>query len=210
MKEELHVALRALEKNLKDIQSANESVKEIRNLAHSDIKAAGNVVKAIDEELKKLEVEFKKSMLAFEKESKETIKGVEVKTGAAVKEMMNLNDSLKGHIDSNVESLSQSNRLLFQKYDNAWEKHNQELNRVFLKFEELKQSVEKLKTEINEVDFPNKLNKISASISGLEGMLESQNNLIEEGNSKQGSNFMILAVIGAVIIVLQLISFFVL
>lgn len=209
MKEELHLALRALEKNLKDIQSANDTVKEIKSLAQSDIQAAGKVVKKIDEELKNLEVEFKKAVFAFEKEGKDTIKSYGFKVGDAVKEMTSLNDSLKEHIDSNVESLSQSNRLLFQKYESSWEKHNQELNRVFLKFEELKQSIEKLKEEINGVDFPVKLDKISNSISQLENGVDTQAELLQESINKQASNFTILAIIGGVIIVLQVVSFFV-
>lgn len=209
MKEELHLALRALEKNLKDIQAANETVKEMRSLAQSDIQAASKVVKKIDEELKTLEVEFKKAVSAFEKEGKDTIKSYGSKVGEAVKEMTKLNDSLKEHIDSNVESLSQSNRLLFQKYETAWEKHNQELNRVFLKFEELKQSIDKLQSQIGQVDFPSRLNSISESISIVSGGIEAQSQLIQEGINKQFSNFTILAIIGAVIILLQVVSFFV-
>ena len=209
MKEELHLALRALEKNLKDIQAANETIKEMRGLAQSDIQTASKVVKKIDEELKNLEVEFKRAVSAFEQEGKETIKDYGSKVGSAVKEMTKLNDSLKEHIDSNVESLSQSNRLLFQKYETAWEKHNQELNRVFLKFEELKQAVEKLQGQIGQVDFPSRLNNITDSISQVAVGIESQSQLIQEGIKKQSSNFTILAIIGAVIIVLQLVSFFV-
>lgn len=209
MKEELNAALRALEKNLKDIQAANELVKEMKNLALSDIQTAIKVVKKIDEGLNTLDVEFKKSMFSFEKESKDVIKSFGFKVGEAVKEMTKLNDSLKVHIDFNVESLSQSNRLLFQKYENAWERHNQELNRVFLKFEDLRQSVDKLKDDINQIDFPTKLNKISDSIFHMESGLDSQANLIKESISKQGSNFTILAFLGVVIIILQVVSFFI-
>lgn len=209
MKEELHLALRALEKNLKDIQSANESVKEMRNLAQSDVEAASKVVKKIDSELKTLEVEFKKAVFAFEKEGKDTIKSYGFKVGEAVKEMTTLNDSLKAHVDTNMESLSKSNRLLFQKYETAWEKHNQELDRVFLKFEELKQAVERLKEEINQVDFPSKLNGISDSVSKIAEGVETQTQLIQKGVKKQDSNFMILAIMAGIIIVLAIVSFFV-
>lgn len=209
MKEELHLALRALEKNLKDIQAANETVKEMRSLANSDIEAASKVVKKIDVELQTLEVEFKRAVSAFEKEGKDTIKSYGIKVGEAVKDMTKLNDSLKEHVDSNMESLSQSNRLLFQKYEAAWEKHNQELDRAFLKFEELRQSVGRLIDEIGKVDFPSKLNKISDSVSLVADGLDSHSQAIQAGITKQTSNFTILAIIGAVIIVLQLVSFFV-
>ncbi|PZV79571.1 hypothetical protein CLV31_1143 [Algoriphagus aquaeductus] len=209
MKEELHLALRALEKNLKDIQAANETVKEMRSLAHSDIDAASKVVKKIDVELQTLEVEFKRAVSAFEKEGKDTIKSYGIKVGEAVKDMTKLNDSLKEHVDSNMESLSESNRLLFQKYETSWGKHNQELDRVFLKFEELKQAIGKLQVEIAQVDFHSKLNKISDSVSLVADGLDSHSQAIQAGIKKQTSNFTVLAIIGAIIIVLQVVSFFV-
>ena len=208
MKEELHLALRALEKNLKDIQAANETVKEIRGIAQSDIQAATKVVKKIDEELRTLEVEFKKAIFAFEKEGKDTIKKYGFKVGEAVKEMTQLNDYLKDHVKSNLESLSQSNSSLFQKNESSWEKHNQELDRVFQKFEDLKQSIEKLKQEIAEVDFPKRLNIIYNSITELGTKIETQSQTISQGIENQKINFTAILVMAAVILVLQLVSFF--
>jgi chromosome segregation ATPase len=209
MKEELHLALRALEKNLKDIQAANETVKEVRVKAAEDIQAASKVIQRINAEIDEIDEHFKNWLSSFDDSTKNTFKGFEAKANESVKKMTALNEALKSQLDSNIESFSESNRLLFQKYESAWGKHNQELDRVFLKFEELKQTIEGLKSQIREVDFPAKLNKIFEGISGLEEVQESQTNKIQEGIDKQGSNFTILAVIGAVIIVLQVVSFFI-
>jgi chromosome segregation ATPase len=209
MKEELHLALRALEKNLKDIQAANETVKEVRVKAAEDIQAASKVIQRINAEIDEIDEHFKNWLSSFDDSTKNTFKVFEAKANESVKKMTALNEALKSQLDSTIESFSESNRLLFQKYESAWGKHNQELDRVFLKFEELKQTIEGLKSQIREVDFPAKLNKIFEGISGLEEVQESQTNKIQEGIDKQSSNFTILAVIGAVIIVLQVISFFI-
>jgi chromosome segregation ATPase len=209
MKEELHLALRALEKNLKDIQSANDTIKEVRGQAAEDIQAATKVIQRINAEIDEIDKHFKSWLISFDESTKDTFKKFEAKASESAKKMTALNDGLKSQVDSTVENFSDSNRLLFQKYESGWGKHNQELDTVFLKFEELKQTVESLKTEIKGIDFPSKLNKIFEVISALHEGQESQAEKLQEGIDKQGSNFTILAVIGAVIIVLQVISFFI-
>ncbi len=209
MKEELQQALRALEKNLKDIQAANETVKIIRTQAAEDIKAAGDVINKINQEIDIIDSHFKNWLDTFGTSTKTTFKTFETKAQESVKKITELNDTLKGQMDANLDTMSESNRLLFQKYETAWSKHNQELDRVYLKLEATQQAFEGMKRQIDQVDFPKKLEGIGKSIGDVALSIEEQRDEIKQMNKSQNSKFTILMVMASLIIIFQLISMFI-
>jgi chromosome segregation ATPase len=208
MKEELQLALRALEKNLKDIQAANETVKAVRKQAADDIQAAGDVIQRINQEIDIIDSHFNNWLGNFDSTTKGTFQDFEFKAKESIKKLTGLNDELKSHVDSNLQSMSESNRLLFQKYEATWTKHNQELDRAYLKLESMQQGFDSMKRQIDQVDFPKKLEGIENSIADLEERLGNQEKQLSESTNSQSMNFTVLIVLGGVIILIQLISMF--
>lgn len=193
MKEELQKALRSLEKNLKDIQSANETVQQVRDQAKEHIVLAGNVINKVNTDLDEVNKHFYRWMGDFSDESTSTFNKFESKASEAVRQLSDLNDTLKKKYSAKFDSLTESNTQLFQKYESDWEKHNQEINRLFLRFGDLRQTINHLKEEINEVDFHKKLKMISGDI--------------EQINQKQKLNQYLFGSMGVIIIVLLLVLF---
>jgi len=208
MKEDLQQALRTLEKNLKDIQSANDTVKLVRAQASEDIKLAGKVIQRIDSEIDLIDSHFNKWLTGFSESTKSTFRKFDNKASDAVKHMVDLSDNLKSHVSANTSSLSESNKLLFQKYEISWDKHDQELNRVFNKFEELKQTIDKLKREIKDVDFPSRLNALTDEMVKIENLQKRQTEKVALGFRKQGIANAIFTGIGVIIIIFELADFY--